>query len=293
MKKIILTVGCPASAKSTWAKNKVADSNGAYKRINRDDLRTMLDPDGKGGYIFSKSNEKFVTVAQDALILKALSDGKHVILDDTNFGTKVFDRVTNLVKGMNVKVEINDSFCDVPLEELIRRDNKRANGVGESVIRKFYNKHIYSPPVVPVIEYDESLQDCLICDLDGTTSLVTGRSPYDWKACINDKPNKPVIELIKTYHNKGVKIIFFSGRSDIAMEETLDWLDTHVGIDYEHLEMRKHVDQRKDTIVKKEFYDSIIKDKYNVLFCLDDRNCVVDMYRQLGLTVMAVAKGDF
>jgi len=294
MKKIVLTRGCPASGKSTWAKEKVNDSNGSYKRINRDDLRVMLDPDGKGGYNFSKSNEKFVTVAQDALILKALENGKHVILDDTNFGDSVYNRVKELTKGLNVKIEINDSFCDVPLDELIRRDNKRANGVGKDVIMKFYNKHLYKEPVYDVIQYDSNLPDCIICDLDGTLSLMKGmRSPYEWKKCINDALNVPVSNIVKMELAQGTRIIFFSGRSDIALDETVEWLNRYGHDYYDILEMRRHEDQRKDTIVKREFYDNFIKGQYNVKYCLDDRNSVVDMYRKLGLTVMQVQDGDF
>ena len=36
-----------------------------------------------------------------------------------------------------------------------------------------------------------------------------------------------------------------------------------------------------------------IKDKYRVLFVLDDRNQVVDMWRDIGLTCLQVADGNF
>ena len=41
--KVILTVGLPASGKSTWAKEQVSQNPGQYKRVNKDDLRAMLD----------------------------------------------------------------------------------------------------------------------------------------------------------------------------------------------------------------------------------------------------------
>lgn len=79
MKKVILTKGLPSSGKSTWAKALVDESPNSYKRINNDDLRKMLD---NGHY--SPSTEKFIKKAVDALVLLALEEGKHVILDNTH-----------------------------------------------------------------------------------------------------------------------------------------------------------------------------------------------------------------
>ena len=45
MKKqqLIITKGLPASGKSTWARQKVKESNGTLKRINKDDIRAMVE----------------------------------------------------------------------------------------------------------------------------------------------------------------------------------------------------------------------------------------------------------
>jgi predicted kinase len=51
--KVILCVGIPASGKTTWAKEQVKNGGGKWKRVNKDDLRAMVDC-GQ----FSKSNEK-------------------------------------------------------------------------------------------------------------------------------------------------------------------------------------------------------------------------------------------
>ena len=55
MKKVLVLKGIPASGKSTYAKQLVKDNPGMYKRINRDDLRHMLD-----GYKMTNANEKFI-----------------------------------------------------------------------------------------------------------------------------------------------------------------------------------------------------------------------------------------
>lgn len=43
MLKIILCKGLPASGKSTWTRELIDKNPEKYKRINKDDLRAMLD----------------------------------------------------------------------------------------------------------------------------------------------------------------------------------------------------------------------------------------------------------
>ena len=83
MIKVILTRGLPGSGKSTWAKKLIVENPNSYKRINKDDLRAMLD-DSK----YSNDSEKFILQVRDAMILMAIENGKHVIVDDTNLAPK-------------------------------------------------------------------------------------------------------------------------------------------------------------------------------------------------------------
>ena len=57
--------------------------------------------------------------------------------------------------------------------------------------------------------------------------------------------------------------------------------------------MRKGGDKRIDSIVKKELYRKYIEPFYRVKLVLDDRNQVVDMWRDLGLPCWQVAPGNF
>jgi len=57
--------------------------------------------------------------------------------------------------------------------------------------------------------------------------------------------------------------------------------------------MRPDGDFRADNIVKQEIYDTHIKGKHDVLFVMDDRQQVVDMWRRNGLTCFQVAEGNF
>ena len=52
--------------------------------------------------------------------------------------------------------------------------------------------------------------------------------------------------------------------------------------------MRKENDHRPDNIVKREIYQNNIEGVYNVLFVLEDRKKVIDMYRDLGILTFQV-----
>lgn len=294
MKKVILLKGLPASGKSTYAKKLIREYPGAYKRINKDDLRAMMD-----NSYHSKGNEKFVLKVRDFIIMEALRDGKHVIIDDTNLASKHEVRVRQLVdmykkeSGHQATVEVK--FFDIPLEECIRRDLKRQNSVGERVIRRMYNQFILerSDRDPKYREQNPNLPKAIICDLDGTLAILNGRNPFIADKCDEDILNEPVANIVKQYHQLGYHIILLSGRLDTYKPQTLIWLAKHE-IPYHGLFMRVAGDMRKDSIVKKEFFDQQIKDKYFVEFILDDRNQVVDLWRrELNLPCLQVNYGDF
>src|SRR5579859_5121355 len=130
-KHVIILKGLPASGKSTWAREQVEQYPGRYKIISKDSLRAMLDC-GK----WSKGNEQFILKTRNMLILLALEEGYHVLVDDTNLHPKHLEAIRELVKG-KAEVEVKD-FTDVPLGTCIERDRHRPNYVGEQVIRRMY-----------------------------------------------------------------------------------------------------------------------------------------------------------
>lgn len=136
------------------------------------------------------------------------------------------------------------------------------------------------------------MKQAIICDLDGTLSLLNGRDPYDASTCENDLPNEPIVEIIKTFHREGKIILLVSGRQDVWKAQTIKWLEGQK-IDYHDLIMRKGGDNRRDAIIKEEIFLNLIKPHYNVSFVLDDRWQVVKKWRELGLTCLQVAEGNF
>ena len=283
MKRVIMTVGLPASGKSTWAKELITTEAGRWVRVNKDLMREMCHNSKH-----SKSNEKFILQLRDSIILQALAAGKHVVVDDTNLHPRHQRRITDLVKGQAV-VEVNDSFLQVPVKECIRRDLKRQNSVGKDVIMQMYRQFLLPKQEPPA--YNPDLEDVIVVDMDGTLALMGDRSPYDVSKCDQDPPNMPVVQTILKWQETH-KIIVMSGRTDDGKEKTVSWLEKY-GVKYGALHMRRLGDMRKDTVVKEEMYRAHLEGRYNVIAVFDDRKSVVDMWRSLGMTVFQVAEGDF
>lgn len=282
MKRVVMTVGLPASGKSTWAKALITKEAGRWVRVNKDLLREMCHNSKH-----SKSNEKFIVRLRDLIILQALDAGKHVVVDDTNLHPKHIKNVTELVKGQ-ATVEVNNSFLEVPVKECIRRDLARPNSVGHKVIMQMYRQFLL--PQLEPPTHNPELEDVIVVDMDGTLALMGDRSPYDVTKCDQDPPNMPVVQTILKWQETH-KIIVMSGRTDDGKEKTERWLEQY-GVNYSALHMRKVGDMRKDTIVKEEMYRAHLENKVNVIAVFDDRKSVVEMWRSLGLTVFQVAEGD-
>ena len=287
MLKVTITQGLPASGKTTWAKEQVSKSSGLTAIVCRDDIRNML-----WNGMHSKSLEKMVKSTRNHLICSLLESGRNVIVADTNFGNNIND-ITALVEDWSAKndkrVEVCvKSFTDVPLSVCIERDKKRANPVGESVIRRFYNDFLRKD--IEPMKQDTNLPKAIICDIDGTLAHMD-RGPFEWHRVGEDRVDENVKDLISRY-NTTHKILIVSGRDSVCRDLTAEWLDKHQ-IVYNGLYMRPEGDNRKDSIIKEEIFNNFIKDKFYVDFVLDDRNSVVDFWRSIGLKCFQVAEGDF
>lgn len=291
MKTVTVTSGLPASGKTTWAKAKIISNPGMYKRINKDDLRAMLD-NGK----YSRSNEDFILSTRNILIENALIEGKHVIVDDTNLSPKHINVIKDLVKKFNKKhddtVQVVEKVFNVDLEICVQRDSERANPVGRVVITKMYKDFIKKEEPVEYLLQDKTLPKALIVDIDGTIAEKGARSPFDWKAVGRDTPIQHVIDLVNTY-SKTHEIILLSGRDSVCRPETKKWLIDNK-VNYDTLYMRPEGSRDKDTLVKKQIFVQNIKDKFFIDFILEDRAAPVGMWRnEVHLPCFQVAEGNF
>lgn len=131
--KMVLTFGLPGSGKTTHALKMVDEDPQNIIRANRDDLRTILAPEGEKYHSGAprKDVENNVSHVQQEIIRKGLREGKTVIVDDTNLNPR---RVKPLVElARKYKAEIEQVHVDVPVEECIRRNNKRGDEGGRRV----------------------------------------------------------------------------------------------------------------------------------------------------------------
>ena len=140
---------------------------------------------------------------------------------------------------------------------------------------------------------DPSNPAAIIVDIDGTLAHHDNvRTPFEFDKVAFDEVDSSVKDAVLSAHQYGHTILVVSGRSDSCYEDTAQWLDKH-GIPYHDLFMRSRDDKRKDWIVKDEIIRTHIQDNYHVIYCLDDRNQVVDHNRAMGYKVFQVQPGDF
>ncbi|RCG27213.1 5'-hydroxyl kinase [Sphaerisporangium album] len=300
MSTLTITRGLPGSGKTTWAAGWVAEDPGARARVNRDDLRSMMH----NGTFISGLTEPRIIVARNATIAALLRKGVEVVCDDTNLPQRVVRDLMKLARRAGADFAVRD-FTRVPLKECIARDAARERPVGEQVIRSMHASHLHGRDLpLPIPEDPDAAAlrpyepkpgtpRAALVDVDGTTALMNGRSPYDETLVHEDLPNTPVINVVRALHAAGHQIVVMSGRTEACRQGTARWLERHLGMPIAGLHMRKIGDHRPDYLVKAELFDAHVRDHYDVACVLDDRRQVVSAWRAMGLTVLQVADGDF
>lgn len=291
--KVTILVGIPAAVKSTWSKKQLLEVPKTI-RVSRDDYRMML----KNQTICDGNIEILINNLVDNAILQALSNKFNVIIDATNVRATYMNHFIKLVQ---YKADVEFKVFDISLEDAIERDGNRAHQVGENVIKDMYknyvtlleNKFDFSPRpkkmrIFKNRDTNPDLPKAVCIDLDGTLAHHNGkRHHYDWDNCHLDDIDTVVLEHIKLYHNNGYKILIFTARDMAAVDSTKIWLDVH-DVPYHQLITKGLNDNRKDVVVKKEMLEQYVLPFYDVFVMLDDRDGVVDMYRNMGLKTFQV-----
>ncbi len=139
------------------------------------------------------------------------------------------------------------------------------------------------------------MKPIILCDIDGTIALRGDREPHDHDSSMEDAVNWPIVRICDALHASGTyDIVLMSGRQEKYRIVTEYWLHTHNLFSYRlDLVMRKTGDERTDAIVKKELFEQHPFLRRRTWAVLDDRNSVVKMWREIGLTCLQVADGDF
>jgi predicted kinase len=287
---IYLTVGVPASGKSTWAKQT------GYARVSRDDIRMMLAQkqilDGKGEAFVSK-------LVETCIANKGKQD---MVVDQTNCNLYNFKKLLDFCRSYD---DVTIVTFEVDIEEAVKRDAARALSVGRAVIMRM------GDGLVAVTEYlkangkeykkgggiaaakavKDSRDSAVVFDIDGTLATKGNRGYYDWHKVGVDTPNKAVVAALNAFKASGHKIVVVTGRDGICFHETSQWLKDN-DIHFDELFIRPVNDMRKDYVIKREIYEQFIEPDYNVVGVFDDRKQVKRMWVEIGLYVFDCNQTD-
>lgn len=137
--------------------------------------------------------------------------------------------------------------------------------------------------------------DGTLCNIDHRKHLVTGSKPHDWELfnslCYDDVPIQPIRELFYAMRSAGYTCVLLTGCSENWRELRTKWLNAY-GIDYTNLYMRPVNDYRSDFVVKMELAAKHIGFE-NIVFAVEDRDRVVQAWRDNGVTCLQPCKGDY
>lgn len=300
--KVLILIGLPASGKSTYAKSFIEKRKQLFEDwviVSRDGFRSML----KNQPICEPKIEALITEMQNEAIISALNLKCNVVIDNTNLKVSVVEKLCDLVKHY---ADVEFMLFDVPGKECIQRDSKREKSVGEAVIKRMQNSYetfaqnfnfqnrTKQPRLYQQPEINKDLKGCYIFDIDGTLAHMNGkRTAFEYDKVLLDSVDlavRGILTILSAFHV--FDIIIVSGREEGCREETEMWLSEN-NIQYSHFYMRRVGDYRKDTIVKKEIYDTHIKPNYNVFGVFDDRVSVCEMWREQGLTVFQLQNNKY
>ena len=296
-KKLILCRGIQGSGKTTWARQWVEEDPENRVRINNDDIRNML------GKYWVTSRENLVSSIKNNMAEEAINRGYDIVVDNMNLNpreVKLWEKVVELNNedpdGYQYEIEFKDFFISV--EECIRRDAMRPNPIGEKVIRETWKRYKHFIQTSEVEKYVDNLRKytgkpkCIVIDMDSTMCFNTTKRPWFGEGAaegmINDVPNTGMCDIVRQLQEQYL-VVVATGRDTTQAEVTKQWLSKQ-GINVDEFYFRTNKDFRKGVVVKKEQIEAILE-KYDIVAIFDDCEPIVDMYREMGLTVLQPNKG--
>jgi len=296
MGELRLTIGLPGSGKSSYAEMLLSQGNYTnnaqiWHRINWDDMRK-----DRGMHLRNFNRKEEEQMQRDSFLLAEDlgRNGANVIVDNTNLNLNTRNKWKGVAQRAGM--DYNEIIMESSLEECIDRDSKRVGieQCGRAVIERM-------ALFAGLISF-QPWERLVLVDMDGTLADCSERKKYisegrhDWgsfegDAVLLDTPRWPIIGLVGMLSAQGYTILIVSGRQiDRAGKNTVTWLDGFK-VPYKHIFMRNGGDSRPDNIVKQEILDKLPKDQ--ISYVLDDRDQVVKMWRENGLTCLQVNNGNF
>ncbi|HEX8429961.1 MAG TPA: HAD family acid phosphatase, partial [Longimicrobium sp.] len=143
----------------------------------------------------------------------------------------------------------------------------------------------------------------VVWDLDGTLSDDSARAHFveveagrarDWESYFDaidqDSPIAASMEVLRSMHLAGNRIIFLTGRPEYTRPKTLRWLEANGLTEYDRLIMRPEGERRPAGYFKVEAVARLRRD-YEVVCAFEDRIDVADHLREAGVPVFLYGAG--
>jgi hypothetical protein len=120
-------------------------------------------------------------------------------------------------------------------------------------------------------------------DFEWFTSRLESFESFSW--------SKPfVLSLVNSPW--GLDVLFVTARQENYLGETVFWMTKHLGVDISdqkiYLFMRPVGDVQGSSALKKDIYLHKIRQRWDVLFAIDDRPDVIKMWKSVGVPSMLV-----
>lgn len=141
----------------------------------------------------------------------------------------------------------------------------------------------------------------VVIDLDGTLCddrhrehlTKAGRWDDFHARCVEDQA-WPDVKAVINAVNETINTVAITGRNERYRKVTMDWLLAQ-GVSIDTLHMRPDDDYRPSVELKTDLlldhFGTIEKARESILFILEDRNDVVEAWRNLGFRVWQVSAG--
>lgn len=146
--KLVILRGLPGSGKSTYARELVTTAG--YKRVNKDDLRDMVD-----NGIWSADNEELINRLSYVLVQELLEQKQPVVVDNTHGAERHVRRLTMMgeLAGYTVEVKV----FNTPIETCIRNDYYRHSSqqVGAAVILRMAESTTFFKELYKDVQLDD------------------------------------------------------------------------------------------------------------------------------------------
>ena len=267
------------------------------------------------GKYWVTSREDLVSKIKKGIAIDAMIQGYDIVIDNMNLNPKEVKFLQDLVNTHNsyvndpkairpsdilsqceYEIEFKDFF--IPLEECIRRDAMRPNPIGEKTIRDTWRRYKHFIQTSEVERYVNNLKryegkpKCIVIDMDSTVCFNMSKRPWYGEGAaegmIDDVPNTGVCDIIRQLQEQ-YSIVVATGRDTSQEEVTKQWLAKQ-GINADEFYFRTNGDYRKGVEIKKEEITAILE-KYDIVAIFEDCEPIVQMYRDMGLTVLQPNKG--